>query len=382
MNRSLALLVCLFLSTPSFAVPAPPVPDAQVVAFFSRDAHSLSKAFAGHLGKTDAAALRSVFDRMQVQEAAELGADLKKEGIEISQEDLAAAIAEARGLSGSQALLARRTSDPQGKAMGPDMDKVGAQAAALGGTPSGDAPSLVVQPSTEDRVPFGRPAFGRNLELDIMVGGGGIQGGRAVGSGGAMVRSPLLGLGGFGHIGGEVGILATGRDGSERDYLGRTYTDSWTDYDGHPHETFNDYNRNRNNFTEVFDFMGLYYRTPEVKGFSLEAGGRAGWGANDHTTVVTENGTHRYVADVDRCVSYGDSCYWETFHEWREYSTGSRELSRGGPRTSGFVPSVYLAANAAINETWGMRFEVGRHFMHNLKMEAMDTARVALTFKF
>ena len=239
------------------------------------------------------------------------------------------------------------------------MEKVQAQADALGGTPGPEAPSLAVQPATEDRVPFGRPAFGRSLELNILVGGGGIQGGRAVGSGGAMVRSPLLGLGGLGHIGGEVGIIATGRDGSERDYLGRTYTDSWTDYDGHPHETFNDYNRHRNNFTEVFDFLGLYYRTPEVRGFSLEAGGRAGWGANDHTTVVTENGTHRYVADVDRCVSYGDHCDWETFHEWREYSTGSRELSRGGPRTSGFVPSVYLAANAAINETWGMRFEVG-----------------------
>lgn len=379
MNKTLALLACLFLASPSSAVkPFPPVDDAAIQAFFNRDAHSLSKAFS----KSSAAALRDVFDRMQTQEAAELGPKLKKEGVEIGDRDLAAAILEARGLKGSQALAGRRTLDSEGKAIGPDMDAVNAQAAALGAKPGADAPDLLVQPSANDPVPPGF-ALGRSrYETLFLIGGGGIQGGKAVGSIGATIRSPILGLGNLGHIGGELGIIMTGRDGSSQEYLGREYTDAWTDYDGHPHETFNDYRVQYNNYAQVFDFLGLHYQTPEAHGFTFEAGGRLGWGANDQRTIVTEDGTHRYIADVDRCVSYGDHCHWETFHEWREYQTHSAELSSTGPRTSGLVPSVYLAANAAINETWGVRAEVGRHFMNNLKMQAMDTARIAISFKF
>ena len=139
-----------------------------------------------------------------------------------------------------------------------------------------------------------------------------------------------------------------------------------------------------NNFTEVFTLLGLGLPgTPEVRGFSPEAGRARGGGANDQTTVVTENGTHYYAADVDRCVSYGDHCDWETFHEWREYSTGSRGTSprrTGGPRGS-FRPSIWRPTRPSMRPG-ACASRRARHFMHNLKMEATDTARVAPTFKF
>ncbi len=386
MNRLAVLaLSAVALVSPSLAQSN--VNDAVIVSFFNQEDRNWTKPFSTPAKAKDAAVLRAFFEGMLAEDAPSLSPKLKNAGIDISEKELAAAIEEARSLSATHSRLAQDAVSGGDKGAGPDMEKVSAQAAALSG-PAGMVAAAPVQAKKEEP-PLGSSPLFRNYEpwnpeFVFHVGGGKVQRGPGVGSVGVSVRAPLLSLGPVGHIGGEAGLIFTGYDHGYGELLSDTIVNQWEDYQGHPHETYRQVTAQHNDFVQVVDLLGVHYRTPEIaQRFSLEAGGRMGYGMNNRRTVVTETGYHQYITHEPHCHDDGHGgCTYEDRHVERTDLDYQKTLSDAGPRHSGVVFSAYAAANVAINESFGLRFEVARTAMDALKVKAMNTARVAVAWRF
>jgi hypothetical protein len=186
-------------------------------------------------------------------------------------------------------------------------------------------------PSAEANQPTGAAfkelsSLAANSVVTVRAGGGSIEPGQGLGSFSVTKDSPLVVLGRGGEIGSEMGVMLT---------KGTVYED--------PKNTDNLHS------VSLIDFVGLHYRTPDVSKMNLEVGGRMGIGITHRIASITKDGSS----------------------------------SPNGPKRTGLVPSVYLAASTAFNAFLGIRFEIARHFSSPLQLgDTVNTAQAAMTLSW